>query len=291
MIRLLANPEGGRGRVRRRLDELRHLASAAGVELSLSRDAADLTAQARRAVEDGCQRLLVAGGDGTVHHAVQGLAGSDCALAVVPLGSGNDFVGSLGGPTELAAAMEHAVRGEIRSIDLVRVEERFFACVGGLGFDSAANEVANRVRRLRGQWIYLYSVLHTLATFRAPRLRIQYEGGSFHGEALMVAIANAPRYGGGMRIAPAARMDDGLLDLVIIKKVALPAFLRVFPKVYKGTHVDHPAILQAKSPWVHVRPDRDLPAYGDGERLMTVGGQGARFEVVPGALKVVAGKV
>ena len=83
-------------------------------------------------------------------------------------------------------------------------------------------------------------------------------------------------------------MDDGLLDLVIITKVALPTFLRVFPKVYKGTHVDHPAILQAKSPWVDVRPDRQLPAYGDGERLMTVDGQGARFEVVPGALKVVA---
>ena len=290
MIRFLANPEGGRGRVAEHLDELRQLASAAGLELAVSRDAADLTAQARRAAEEGCERLLVAGGDGTVHFAVQGLAGSACALAVVPLGSGNDFAASLGGPSGLAAAVDHALHGAVRAIDLVRVGERFFACVGGLGFDSAANEVANQVRRLRGSWIYLYSVLHTLVTFRAPRLKIHFEGGSFHGAALMVAIANAPRYGGGMHIAPAAAMDDGLLDLVIIKKVGLPTFLRVFPKVYKGTHVTHPAILQAKSPWVHVLPDRELPAYGDGERLTTVGSQGARFEIVPGALRVVAGE-
>jgi diacylglycerol kinase (ATP) len=290
-VRFVANPGGGRGRVCAHLDELRSLAVGAGLPFALSRDAADLTTLARQATDDGCERLVVAGGDGTVHYAVQGLAGSGCALAVVPLGSGNDFATALGVPRDPASAVRLALTGTVRSVDLVRFGGHRYVCVGGIGFDSAANEVANRVRRLRGRAIYLYSVLHTLATFRAPRLAIEHEQGCFEGEALLVAIANAPSYGGGMRIAPAADLSDGLLDLVIVRKVPLPTFLRVFPRVYKGTHVDHPAVYQARSRWARVRADRDLPVYGDGERLGTTGepelGRDALFEIIPAGLKVV----
>lgn len=289
MIRFLVNPAGGRGRAGARLAELGALAAERGAELVLSRDAGDLTAQARRAAEDGVERLLLAGGDGTVHYAVQGLAGSECALGVLPLGSGNDFAASLGMPRELAAAVAAAVAGPVRRIDLARVGGRYYAGVAGVGFDSAANATANRVRRLRGSAIYLYAVLHTLVTFRPPRFEVLYERGRFSGAAMMVALANGPRFGGGMRIAPQARLDDGQLDLVIVRAVPRRTFLAVFPRVYRGTHLDHPAVLSARTPWAEVRLDRPMDVYGDGERLVPVPAQGVRFEVVPGALAAVTG--
>src|SRR3954465_9958427 len=122
-VRFLVNPAAGRGTGKANLDRIRVLASKLGAGLCVSRKVSDLSEQAREAAEDGMERLLVAGGDGTMHHAVQGLAGTSCALGVIPLGSGNDLAGTLEVPPDLEAAVERAVSGEIRRIDLVRVGE------------------------------------------------------------------------------------------------------------------------------------------------------------------------
>jgi diacylglycerol kinase (ATP) len=290
MVRFLLNPAGGRGRAARALPRLEELARAARADLVLSRDAADLTAQARRAAADGAERLLVGGGDGTMHYAIEGLAGSSCALGALPLGSGNDIASSLGMPAELGAAVALALCGPVGAIDLARVGGCFYAGVAGVGFDSVANETGNRVKRLKGPLIYVYAVLHTLATFRPPHLSIDHEGGRFEGPAMMALLANTPRFGGGMRVAPEARLDDGLLDLVILRAVRRLTFLAVFPKVYRGAHTTHPAILMARTPWAHVRLDRPMHVYGDGERLTPVPPEGIRFDVVPrGLLAVQAG--
>ncbi len=287
MIRFLLNPGGGRGRAARSAARLSELAAAAGAELVQSLDAADLTTLARQAAADGVERLLAAGGDGTMHYVLAGLAGSGCALAALPLGSGNDIASSLGMPLDLEAAVRAGLAAPVSRIDLVRVGDRLYGGVAGVGFDSVANETANRVRRLKGPLIYVYAVLHTLATFKPLSYTIDFEGGRFEGEGMMMLAANTPRFGGGMRVAPEARLDDGLLDLVVVKKVSRPTFLRVFPKVYKGAHLGHPAVFTVKTPWAHVRLGRPMHVYGDGERLVPVGPDGVRFEVVPGALAAV----
>jgi diacylglycerol kinase (ATP) len=233
------------------------------------------------------ERLLVAGGDGSAHFAVQGLAGSNCALAVLPLGSGNDLAGTLHMPEELEAAFQRALTAPTRRIDLARVGDRLYAGVAGVGFDSVANETANQVKRLKGQAIYLYAVIHTLATFKPPRLTIEHAGGRFEDRAMLVVLANTPRFGGGMHVAPEARPDDGLLDLVIVKAVPRRTFLAIFPKVYRGGHIGHPAVVTARTPWADVRLDRPMTVYGDGEPLLPVPEEGIRFEVVPRRLWVV----
>src|SRR5947199_8130080 len=124
-VRFLVNPAAGRGTGKASLDRIRVLASKLGAGLCVSRKVSDLAEQARRAAEDGVERLLVAGGDGTMHHVIQGLAGTPCALGVIPLGTGNDLAGTLGVPPELEPAVERALAGEIRSIDLVRVGETY----------------------------------------------------------------------------------------------------------------------------------------------------------------------
>jgi diacylglycerol kinase (ATP) len=287
-IRFLVNPASGRGTGKSHLDRIRVLASRHGAGLVVSRKVSDLWEQARRAAEDGVERLLVAGGDGTMHYAAQGLAGSDCALGVVPLGSGNDLAGTLGIPPDLEVAVERALTAEIRRIDLLRIGETFSLSYAGVGFDSEVTRFANEVKFLRGPLIYFYSVIHTLITFEPPRMKIVHDGGTFEGKVMFTVVNNLPRFGGGMRIAPDARIDDGLLDLVIVREVPKPLLLSIFPKVYNGRHVGHPAVTIVRTRYAEITIDRDMTLYGGGEPLRPMAaGEAVAIEVVPGGLAVV----
>ena len=287
-IRFLVNPSSGRGTGRANLDRIRVLASKLGAGLCVSRKVGDLAEQARRAAEDGVERLLVAGGDGTMHYAVQGLAGTSCALGVIPLGSGNDLAGTLGVPPDVDAAVERAVSGEVRRIDLIRVGETFSVSYAGVGFDSEVTRNANEMKILRGPLIYFYAVIHTLITFVPPRMRIVHDTGEFEGRVMFTVVNNLPRFGGGMKIAPEARIDDGLLDLVIVKEVPKPVLLSIFPKVYNGRHVGHPAVQIVRTRRAEITIDRTMTMYGGGEPLRVVeAGEPVAVEVVPGGLGVV----
>jgi diacylglycerol kinase (ATP) len=287
--RFLVNPGARRGAdALERVNRLRTLAGRAGAGFVVSRGAADLAEQARRAAEDGIERLLVAGGDGSMHHAVQGLAGTSCALGVIPMGSGNDLAAVLGAPRDLEAAVQAALTGPIRRMDLIRMGETYSASYVGLGFDSEVTRVANQVTLVRGPLIYPYAVFRTLAAFRPPFLRITHDEGTFEGRVMFVTLANIDRFGGGMRIAPMAALDDGMLDLVIVKEVSKLTLLSVFPKVYSGKHVGHPAVAFIRTRKVEITADRELDVYGGGELIRALPeGQSLGAEIVPGGLGIV----
>lgn len=287
-VRFLVNPKAGRGLSSASFGRLRTLASRAGAGFVVSRGAADLAEQARRAAADGIERLLVAGGDGTIHHTVQGLAGTSCALGVIPVGTGNDFAGTLQVPPDLDAAIQRGLTGEIRRIDLIRVGETYSVSYVGVGFDSEATRFANGVKTLRGPLVYPYAVIHTLATFQPPRMRIVHDEGVFEGGVMFTTLANLTRFGGGMRIAPQAEIDDGLLDLVIVKEIPRRTLLTVFPKVYNGRHVGHPAVLFFRTRRVEITIDRAMTLYGGGEPVRPMeAGETVAAEVAPAALSVV----
>jgi diacylglycerol kinase (ATP) len=288
-VRFLLNPAAGRFRAAARLARLRVLASAAGAGLVVSKSGPYVAVQARRAADEGVARLIVAGGDGTMHQAAQGLAGGACALGVVPLGTGNDLAGTLGVPAALDAAVERALAGSVRRLDLLRIGETVSVSYAGVGFDSEVTRFANQVRRLRGPLVYVYAVLHTLATFKPPYLRVDHDGGSFAGRAMFAVAANLPRFGGGMRIAPEARPDDGWLDLVIVRELSRLRLLAVFPKVYRGTHVRHPAIEIVRTRRAAITVDREMTLYGGGEPIAThPANRPFEVELLPAALPVIA---
>lgn len=288
-IRFLVNPAAGRGTGKTHLDRIRVLASRYGAGLVVSRRVSDLAEQARRAAEDGVERLLVAGGDGTIHYATQGLAGSPCALGVIPLGSGNDLAGTLGIPPDLEVAVERAATRAVRRVDLLRIGDLFSVSYAGVGFDSEVTRFANEVKFLRGPLIYFYSVIHTLITFEPPRMKVVHDGGTFEGKVMFTVVCNLPRFGGGMLIAPAARIDDGLLDLVIVREVPKPVLLSIFPKVYGGKHVGHPAVTIVRTRRAEITLDRAMTLYGGGEPLRPMAaGETVAVEVVPDGLAVVA---
>lgn len=272
-IGVLLNPSSGRGRVaRHRGDVLRALGRRGDHVVALEGYSAH--AAARRlaaALADGLDAVVAVGGDGTVHLALQAVAGTAVPLGIVPLGTGNDAARSLGIPEAPARALDAVLAGQPRDFDTGIVEtadgrSRHFLCILSTGFDSMVNERANRMAWPTGQARYVLAMIAELGTFRACDYRIVADGQELATSAMMVSLGNGPAYGGGMRLCPTADMHDGLLSMVIMSRMSRPGLLRAFPSVYSGAHLGHRAI--------HERPARevlleaaDMVAYADGERI------------------------
>lgn len=287
--RILLNPGAGRGRGARLRARLVTLAHRAGIALEESADAEDLTARAARAAGEGVERLLVAGGDGTWHHAARGLAGSETALAPLPAGTGNDLARSLGYPLALEAAFDAALVAPRARIDLGVAGDRPYCGVAGAGFDGAVADYARRrVRRLRGPAVYTWATLATLATFRPPRAMVELASGlRFEEEVYFVAFANTPFFGGGMRVAPTADPSDGRLEMVIVRRISKLRLLALFPRVYAGRHVGHSACRIESTDAARLAFDSPQAVVGDGERMGTAGPAGVDFAVRRQGLAVV----
>lgn len=270
---------------------VRESAGRLGIPLHVTASGDDLREQARRAVDDGVERLLVAGGDGSFHIVAQELAGSDTALGPIVGGRGNDFATVVGVSRQPEASLRAALDGPIRDVDCGRAGDVAYVVHCGVGFDSEAARWANEQTIAKGILSYPLSVLRTMLRFQPPRLRVEYEGGVFEDRAMFVVCANCWRFGGGMRIAPEASIEDGLLDVVIARRVSLATILVLLPRVYFGRHVRHPAITIARTPWARISLDRRMEMYGDGEAMLWVGEEPLDVRVEAGGLKVVGGGI
>ncbi|MGB7820543.1 MAG: diacylglycerol kinase [Ornithinibacter sp.] len=269
------------------------LLRSAGVDiLDLSAaDARSAMEQGRAAIGSGrIDRLVVAGGDGMVHLGANLCAGTGVPLGVVAAGTGNDIARELGLPVRDAEeAVERILAGRTRTVDLARRtaaegEHRWFAGVLAAGFDAVVNERANRWRWPRGPMRYNLAVLRELPVFRPIPYVLELDGRRTETDAMLVAVGNGPAYGGGMRVTPEASLDDGLLDVLILHGVSTLEFLRVFPKVFKGTHTDHPAVEILRAREVRLEAT-GIVTYADGERF---GALPMSLEAVPGALTILA---
>lgn len=288
--RLLLNPAAGRGRGTRAVPLLGELAARHGLDLVVTTGLDHLLAEVREAVARGDERLPVAGGDGTFHHVAGGLAGSETALAPLPVGSGNDLTACLGVPQDLGAALEALLDAPARPFDLGHALGRPFILFAGLGIDGEVAHYNNtKVRRLGGTAAYVYSLLRVLPGFRAPELGVTWDRGTFEGPAYLALAANCPRVGGGMRLTPEASWNDGLLDLILVDAVPKTKLLRIFPGVFRGTHVDHPAVHIVRTRTARIRSDRPLWPNADGEPLSADPVTDLYVSIRPGALRVVAG--
>ena len=289
-IGLIVNPTSGKGRGARIGAEVAARLAADGHEVL---DLSDETAAAARdrglaAVASGLDVLAVTGGDGIVNLGVNLCAGTGTALAIVAAGTGNDIARGLGLPVHdpLAAAAVIG-NGGVRAIDAARCHDdfgdpRWFAGVLGAGFDSIVNERANRWGWPRGRMRYNLAIARELPVFKPIPYVIEVDGRRQETEAMLVAVGNGPSYGGGMRVCPDARLDDGELDVMVLHRITIPEFLRVFPTVFKGTHVNHPAVEVLRGRRVTLEA-AGIMAYADGERFAPLP---MTCEAVPGALRV-----
>ena len=284
-IALLVNPTSGRGRGARAGREVTARLNDAGhaVRQLIGRDVRESEDMAREAVAQGADALVVVGGDGMVHLGLQAVGGTDVPFGVVPAGSGNDFARAIGVPLrDPAAAASIVVTGAERRIDLGRMGDQWFGGVVAAGFDARVNDRANRMRWPRGRMRYNAAMLVELGVFQPVPYRLDLDGEAWETSAMLVTIGNIPSYGGGMKVTPGAILDDGLLDIMIVKPLSKARFLTVFPRVYTGSHVDLPFVEIRRAKQVRIDAP-GITTYADGERL---GPLPQTFEAVPAALRV-----
>jgi YegS/Rv2252/BmrU family lipid kinase len=236
---------------------------------------------------------VAVGGDGTLNEVANGVAGSGAELASIPLGTGMDFGRTHGIPTRFDDAVRVAAGGEVRTIDAGRVHyrtrggeeaERWYANVGSVGMSGAVAERANGMSKvLGGRATFFYALTRVFLEWENTDVTVSVDGAERRGRLHDVIVANGVWHGGGMMLAPDARPDDGLFDVVLIGDVSKLDFLTTAPKLYRGRHVTHPKVEILRGVQVTVDAPEHLPIELDGEQ---VGTTPARFELVAGALRV-----
>jgi len=238
---------------------------------------------ARQCVDEGAARLIAVGGDGVVNIAVNAIAVTDVVLGVVPAGTGNDFARALGLLDGDVEAQVDRALGAAVPVDAIRTDHGWVASVATLGFSGDVTARANRLRWPRGQHRYTLATLLQLPRLQSYPVTVIIDGqrvGS--ASTMLLAIGNTAYFGGGMHICPDARPDDGHVQVIDIDAVTRLRFLRVFPTVFSGRHVDRPEVTAGHGTVVEVDGE-DIDLWADGERL---GPLPVRLELVPDALQV-----
>jgi diacylglycerol kinase (ATP) len=294
MLGVVINPSSGRGKGEARGHLVLDALAARGQSyLDLSgKSMAEANANARHAINDGLiDGLMVVGGDGMAHVGVNIACDTGISLGIVAAGTGNDLARSLGMPEGDVVAGTHAVLDRFenpRKVDAIQAHSStgsfWFFGTASAGFDALCNQRANEMSWPKGQRRYDIAMVLELAKFKPIHYEATIDGEHRSFDAMLCAVANGPAFGGGMMIAPEAKIDDGYLDLFIVHSMSRLELLKVFPKVYTGGHVTHPAVefIRAKSVKLS---SGNMPIYSDGEAR---GHSPLTATVVPGKLSVFA---
>jgi YegS/Rv2252/BmrU family lipid kinase len=284
-LALLVNPHAAGGRPLRLLPRVEARLKALGLRH---------TVQRTQSLLHGCElaREAAARGEVPVTLSGDGLIGAvagalrdvpDAVLGVLPGGRGNDFARMIGLPLDAVAACDVLAAGRPAPIDLGAAGDRTFLGVASLGFDSEANRIANAAPPQLGRLVYVYGALRALAAWQGARFVVEADGERVEFEGWSVVVANSGFYGGGMHVAPDARLDDGALDVVWLAESSRAGLLRLMAKVFRGTHVRDPGVSVRRAAEVTVSADRPFTVYADGD---PIAGLPVTLRAVPAALKV-----
>ncbi len=274
-IPLFLNPVAGRGRAGRTIPQVTRLLDSVGLVhvLVASESVGDLETKVFDAVSAGAEKILVAGGDGSIHEVVNGIlrSGRPIELGVIPIGTGNDFAKACSIPvgwedaiTELAGRLQSNTPA--RLIDAGRMNDRFFANGAGIGFDAKINRIARDIQWRIGDLVYLAAVFKGIMDgVTTPHVTMKFSGQTVEGPITLANISNGAWVGGMFHIAPMARNDDGELDLVIAGAVSRLRIMALLPKLMLGTHIDQPEITHSRVTRCEITATAPVPSHLDGE--------------------------
>jgi YegS/Rv2252/BmrU family lipid kinase len=285
-LALLVNPSSARGKTLKLLPRAEQALDARRLDFRVQRTKGleHGVEQALRAVEAG-EVPVVMSGDGLVGAIGGALAGSATPLGIIPGGRGNDLARVLGIPEDPEEPVAVIAAGESRRIDVGEANGKRFLGIASIGFDSEANRVANETHFLRGNLVYAYAALRTLLGWKPARFTLAIGEERIRLAGYSVSVANSRAFGGGMFIAPDAKLDDAEFDIVVVGDVGKLRFVGNLPKVFKGTHVEEDEVRVFRAPRLQLSASRPLPVYADGEHLTELP---VSLRLLPKALSVIA---
>ena len=303
---VIVNPASAGGRTGKEWPRVRRCLVDAGVDFEhrLTSAGGDATMLARDALRDGCARVVAVGGDGTLNEVLNGFFDPDtlepvnpkAVLGMLPSGTGGDFRKTAGIPHAPAAACALIARGDVRTVDVGRIDyhgggappSRWFINIADCGIGGDVVHRVNLSRKAAGGTLtFLYHSLAALARYGSRRVRVEVDGAVTEAELQNVVVANGRWFGGGMKIAPNASLEDGLFDVLLCKDLGFRRSLAGLPQLYKGTHLGRDGITFARGRVVAVTPLEDRPVIFDVEGE-EVGRAPATLTCLPGALRLCA---
>jgi len=284
---VIVNPVAGRGLVRKREESIVTALRTAGFEFTLFHTQAEghATELARDAAREGFDTIVAVGGDGTVHEVAAGMWDSNASLGVIPCGSGNDFAGSQGIPSDIKGAIAVLTDGVVGRSDVgIFGEHNFFNTIA-LGFAAAVTVYSRRHKRLRGYLLYLVTVIQSLFMYRSIPMVAETDGFRWDDLTFMLTVGIGNREGGGFRVVPNAVTDDGIFEICIIHDVSIPTALRKLPVISKGEHTDLPIITMIDAPRMRITTGEPILLHADGQ-IYETGSTELEVSCRPRALKV-----
>lgn len=298
--KIILNPSANRWKAQRQLERI-HAAyqqSAISYDVALTTRAKEATDLAQQAVAQGYTAIVAAGGDGTVNEVVNGLVAATpegtptIPLGILPIGTGNDFADMLPLSRDIDAAVATLCRGQARQVDLGQVivdgvAPHFFDNNCALAMEPMVGSEGDRFTRLSGTPRYLAGLVSALSKLNAWHMRVEWDGGQFEGRSVLLSVCNGPRAGSTFMMAPDAKVDDGLFDVVLAPDFSLGQILRVLPGLFNGSHLKHPEVRHFRTSWLKVVCEDGTPIHADGEML----GGAVReicYTVLPGKLTLLS---
>jgi len=288
---IIANPAAGRGKAYHKLMYLQEVLDAHHLSyvVKVTNAPYHATELAQQAVKEEFELVVAFGGDGTINEVASGLINTRTALGVIPCGTGNDFIRSLGIPVNIVRAVKILSEYYRDLIDVGQLNGRYFINGLGIGFDARVNYEATRIKRLRGHALYIIALLKTLRLYQSIEMEIRYKGIRMQRNTYLIALGNGFSVGGGFRLTPDARLDDSLFDVCHVSDVGLGTIVRHFPKLFNGRINVVDQVTMARVPEIHIESDQEMPVHLDGE-VYSMTSHAVTASILPRALHVVMNK-
>jgi YegS/Rv2252/BmrU family lipid kinase len=289
-IKFIINPEAYRGKAKNKISQIERFVKESDFDYSIDvtqrpKHATDL---AKKAANNGFETVVAVGGDGTTHEVVNGIVGSNISLGIIPIGAGNDFSNCLGIPKkDIKRSIEIIRTGKKKKIDLGKLDDEYFMGFAGTGFDTMIVDLSSKQRnllKLLGSFFYIYGFYNVLIRFKPIPFKIITKDSVIEKKAVIIVVGNSWLAGGGMKLVPDAKLDDGLFDVCIVEETSKFELFKVFPRVFSGTHITHPAVEIFRTDFLRIESDRKMSVQADGEILRSLP---VNFELIPKALDVI----
>lgn len=285
----IINPVAGKGKGIEFIKEIETLLEGkADYHIEITKQRGDATQIARRYTSEGEYIVYAVGGDGTINEVVNGMAGSSSALAIVPTGSGNDFIRTLYPKCAKEDLLHKLLEGQRECIDLVKADEKYFLNIASVGIDAEIvfnAEPIKKIKYIKEDMAYIISIFKTLFKHKSKQFKVMLDGKeNCHKKILLLAVANGRFYGGGIPIAPHAQLDDAKIDICLVRDLKLGKILTIIPKLFKARHEEDKAIEVYKVKKIEIESDEIFRLNIDGEILQT---NKVKMEIIPQAIQIV----